>query len=339
MQKNKQDIFNQNDNYVRLLEASNIDLHKKLHKTKRKNIIFFLSFLTLVSLIIVFFLYKNHFSINDDIFKNHLSTVKFDKTKLLIQDNSGKYYEINTSTNLKYLANQDLFVEVNSNFIRFSNLQVPNIKNYTFNIYTPDKKYKIILPDDTKILLNKQSKITFSTNRKTTLTNAIIEGEAFFKVAHNPKQAFVVKASDMKVKVLGTAFDIYNYKDKNNTKVSLLKGSVEVSAYNKKTKIKPGEEAICSDNKSIKVKLSNVYDAINWTEEQFSFKEMKLSKIITKLEKWYKVRFVLKDEKLKNLHFTGIIIKKQGLRQFLKTLQYTENIRFSMDGNTIILTK
>jgi len=333
---NKQEVAN---SYIHLLETSNSELAKNLNKSKRKNIFYFTSFAIVILFLAGTFIYKNYF-FSSDIFDRYLPKVKYEEDKLLIGLNNETYYEIKQDTHLKFLANDKIFVEIKPAYIRFSLVdKTLEPIDIIYKIHVPKQKYKVILPDETEILLNKNSDLTFNLNRKTDRYNADLSGEAYFSVKHNPEFPFKVNANKIQIKVLGTEFNINNYPS-SQTKVSLIKGSVMLSTNEIKTKLQPGEIAVF-DKKEQKfdIKYANVLDDTNWTDNNFSFKQMKLSDIVKKLEKWYNIKFIIRDQDLKNTHFTGIISKKQGLKFFLNNLKYTENIKFSIKNNLIILTK
>ena len=52
-----------------------------------------------------------------------------------------------------------------------------------------------------------------------------IEGEGYLEVAHDAAQPFYVVTDQVKVKVLGTKFNISAYKDDNHVSVVLVEGS------------------------------------------------------------------------------------------------------------------
>jgi ferric-dicitrate binding protein FerR (iron transport regulator) len=73
-----------------------------------------------------------------------------------------------------------------------------------------------------------------------------LQGEAFFQAARNEKLPLVVTAGELKVKVLGTTFNVNAYPETGSVDVVLEEGSVEiVNAGGKSFRylLKPGELA------------------------------------------------------------------------------------------------
>jgi len=86
---------------------------------------------------------------------------------------------------------------------------------------------QIKLSDGTIVWLNANSKLVypsiFSKKRKVNL-----EGEGYFKVAHDAKHPFIVSTDKLNVQALGTEFDVNAYSDDKLSFVYLTEGSVKV---------------------------------------------------------------------------------------------------------------
>jgi ferric-dicitrate binding protein FerR (iron transport regulator) len=94
-----------------------------------------------------------------------------------------------------------------------------------------DKNLRLVLPDQSVIMLRKGSTITYpkafgSNERRVSLT-----GEAFFEVTHNEQQPFIVDAQSVAVKVLGTSFDVMC--SEQTADVSVATGKVQVNSKSK----------------------------------------------------------------------------------------------------------
>ena len=82
--------------------------------------------------------------------------------------------------------------------------------------------------------------------RRVTLT-----GEAYFKVTHNPEQPFIVSVANdrMRVKVLGTEFNLQSYNNESIVQTTLVSGAVHIEAVKNgdivsTIKLKPSERAV-----------------------------------------------------------------------------------------------
>ncbi|MEQ7798985.1 FecR domain-containing protein [Pedobacter sp. ASV1-7] len=89
---------------------------------------------------------------------------------------------------------------------------------------------KILLQDSTVITLNANSKIRVpSVFAKDKRDFFLEEGEAFFDVKRDASRPFVITASGLKIRVLGTSFNINSYKKNRDIKVKVTTGKVRVS--------------------------------------------------------------------------------------------------------------
>ncbi|MGY0036742.1 FecR family protein [Pedobacter sp. NJ-S-72] len=93
--------------------------------------------------------------------------------------------------------------------------------------------YQITLSDGTRVWLNSASSLHFPFSFSGATREVYLTGEAFFKVAKNPDQPFIVHTNQTDVKVLGTEFNVNSY-NSNITMTSLVEGSVKTSGHDKK---------------------------------------------------------------------------------------------------------
>ena len=103
-------------------------------------------------------------------------------------------------------------------------------------------KATIELPDGTNVVLNSASQLSYLNNFGENVRRVQLNGEAYFKVAHDEKHAFIVQIGDLEVKVLGTSFNVSAYEDAKDVTVVLLEGKVGVYAQKISHIMKPGDK-------------------------------------------------------------------------------------------------
>ena len=88
----------------------------------------------------------------------------------------------------------------------------------------------LTLSDGTQVKLNSGSTLSYPQQFSTFAHSreVYLEGEAFFKVVHQSKQPFIVHIGNLKVKVLGTQFNIKAYPAEENITTTLAQGKVLV---------------------------------------------------------------------------------------------------------------
>ncbi|RYE27330.1 MAG: FecR family protein, partial [Sphingobacteriaceae bacterium] len=161
---------------------------------------------------------------------------------------------------------------------------------YVNSVATPKGgQYRLKLPDGTIVYLNAASSITYPTQFMGDQRIVELSGEAYFEVAKNPAQPFIVKTSKVNVKVLGTHFNVSAYPDESTIKTTLLEGAVTVNYGNQAISIYPGQQTFISAENELKVKSVSTDDVVAWKNGYFSFEMDGISSAMKKIARWYNV--------------------------------------------------
>lgn len=192
-------------------------------------------------------------------------------------------------------------------------------------------KSHIILPDGTHVWLNAESKLSYSQNFGTKNRTVRLEGEAYFDVTKKAEMPFLIELSDhMKIRVLGTAFNLKAYKEDSRVETSLINGSLEVE-YSlgetiQKVLLKPMQKLSLQKTEqpgastdslvttAVQMTPLEYYDAeekvigeVVWKENKLCFDATPFDQVLQQLERWFNIRVVLKDASLKQKIFTAYI--------------------------------
>gem|GEM_PF-186994 len=202
----------------------------------------------------------------------------------------------------------------------------------------PGGQYKLMLPDGTLVWLNAASSITYPTafvekNRTVTIT-----GEAYFEIAQNPSQPFVVNAANTSISVLGTHFNVNAYTNEKTISTTLLQGAVKVSAGNSQQLLQPGQQANTDAAGNLRLNEHvNTQQIIAWKEGFFSFDNADLPAVMRQLARWYNVEVVYEGP-VPQRSFNGEIGRNLTLAQVLKGLSSTRiNYRVENNNRIVIL--
>jgi len=187
------------------------------------------------------------------------------------------------------------------------------------------KQVHFILSDGTKVWLNASSKIEFPASFESDMRVVQASGEIYFEVAHDKDRPFIVKTDDQQVKVLGTHFNVKQYRNDSEKSVTLLEGAVEVSSMNAKSqpfRLTPSQQYIQIDRGTPRIKrLANPETAIAWKEGTFYFEEADAKDIIKELERWYPVKIELKQY-AQDKKISGRIKRSDSLSKVIEMLQF-----------------
>jgi ferric-dicitrate binding protein FerR (iron transport regulator) len=228
-------------------------------------------------------------------------------------------------------------------------------------------QYQITLPDGTRVWLNAASSLKFPSSFAGKAQRKIeLSGEAYFEVAKNKKQPFIVISNEQLVEVLGTHFSISNYADEGSIKTTLLEGSVAVrhaefisaSRTSKSAKLvrdldlrqddrkvqddvilKPGQQSTFTHNKPIEVKQVDASDAIAWKDGKFAFRNESLESIMRKMARWYDIEIVYQNNQIGKEILGGSFTRSEQISTILTTLELASDAHFKIQGKKIIITK
>ncbi len=142
----------------------------------------------------------------------------------------------------------------------------------------------ITLPDNSKVVLNSNSKISF--NKKKWKENRVLklEGEAHFKVEKG--SAFTVEANKGKVTVLGTQFNVKT--EENIFEVVCFEGKVKTEHSNQINILTKGKAIRQIKEESLE-KWDLTETEPSWKNGESSFKSMPLKYVINALKNQYNI--------------------------------------------------
>ncbi|RPH30323.1 MAG: FecR family protein [Bacteroidales bacterium] len=215
------------------------------------------------------------------------------------------------------------------------NFTTENLQSYS-EIYAPyGTRTFFHLPDGSTGKLNGGSTLRFPTQFGEKVRDVKLTGEAYFNVTSNPKKPFVVSTENIDVKVYGTSFNVMAYADEQTAEVTLEKGKVEVF---KKTNniiksigiLKPNESCIYNSlSDSFKILSVNSAEKFSWLDGKLTFKYEPFEEVVRKINRWYNVNIVIKDDLLNTYTYYGTF-KDETLDEVLRLLQFIAPIRYKV---------
>lgn len=212
---------------------------------------------------------------------------------------------------------------------------------YNTLITPPGSEYTLVLSDGTEVMLNSESKLKYPVVFNKNSREVKLEGEAFFKVTKNRNTPFIVKADHVNVTVYGTVFNVSAYNNEGLVQTTLIEGSVGVSLISNietETKINPGQQhTYHKESGNTDTKEVNTEQYIAWTKGMFLFQNEPIENILKAMSRWYNFDLEFKDENLKKQRFTLSLGKYDNVSEVLDMISMSSNIKFSIDGNSILV--
>ncbi len=207
-------------------------------------------------------------------------------------------------------------------------------------IYVPaGQRAELLLPDSTKVWLNAHSKLVYPIAFLKDSRSVELDGEAYFEVKRNEDAPFIVKTSKAQIRVLGTEFNVIDYREEKDFEVSLLKGRVELGSRSRTGNyfMKPGERVVYKDGRYMATSIDD-FDYFKWKEGLICFRELPISDIIERLSLYFDIQIDLKNPRLFSERYTGKFRAKDGIEQVLKVLQIEHHFLYEKDSERNIIT-
>lgn len=202
-------------------------------------------------------------------------------------------------------------------------------------------EYALTLSDGTKVHLNSGTRLTYPSFFQGAERKVELTGEAYFEVT--PDDApFIVHTNDIKVRVLGTAFNVNAYEQDANVNTTLVNGKVEV--INKEDdrvyELAPGYNLnYQKKSRTIETHEVDVELYTAWVRGEFLFENQPLGDILVQLSRWYDFNIEYADASIQEMEFTGGAEKRRPIGYLLNQIEQVTNIKFKKDGKTIVAYK
>ena len=194
-------------------------------------------------------------------------------------------------------------------------------------------QYTLRLPDGTRVWLDAASSITYPTAFTGKERRVKITGQVYLEIAHNAAQPFITEVDGMEIKDIGTAFNINAYNDEASVKITLVTGAVAVGAQ----VLQPGQQFILTGGNGEVIDHADLDEALAWKNGKFLFGEKTdIATIMRQLARWYDVD--VKYEGQVGVHFGGSISRQVNVSKVLDKLALTGDVKFRIEGRTIIVT-
>ncbi|MBC9912939.1 FecR family protein [Chitinophaga varians] len=194
-------------------------------------------------------------------------------------------------------------------------------------------QYRVVLQDGSKVWLNAASSLRYPATFTGSTRTVELTGEAYFEIAGNARQPFIVHTPSQQVEVLGTHFNVNAYEENACTQTTLLEGRVRVSAGRNGLILRPGEQASLYHQGALSKAPADANAAVAWKNGYFIFNDTYLTEVLQQLCRWYDVEADLKS--VPNMHYNGVIPRNVPLSKALEMLEFTGGVKFNVNNNII----
>lgn len=207
-------------------------------------------------------------------------------------------------------------------------------------VYSPyGHKTMVVLPDNSKVWLNGDSRIKYNTNFSDS-RNVELSGEALFEVTKNPDNLFTVKSKDIRIEVYGTTFNVQSYDNDFISEVALVEGSVGLFHDEQLLKKMIPGEVIAYDVQANKFssQQGNIRQITSWRADELIIENETFESMVKYLERWYGVEITL-DQSLKQSLRLSFKVKTESLIELLSIIDHITPVSYEINGKQVKIKK
>ncbi len=191
------------------------------------------------------------------------------------------------------------------------------------------KRSDITLADGTHIWLNSGSQLSYPSEFKTDSREVFLSGEAFFDVKSNPDKPFYVVTQNIRIKVLGTRFNVSSYNEDNTTQTVLVEGKVVAGTnklFAKTIDLVPGERMIYDkSNENLSKDRVDVRLFASWVSGYLIFENEPITEVYKKLERYYNQQIAIEGS-LEQITFSGKLDLKDNIKDVLENMSFASSV-------------
>lgn len=198
---------------------------------------------------------------------------------------------------------------------------------------------EITLPDGSTVVLNAESVLlypeTFSRRREVHLS-----GEAIFDVTASRTNPFIVRTSDISVKVHGTVFSVSAYHDGTSATATLCDGKVSVWAEDgEPVELKPDQRFTYDREKgTAAVENVNASEATAWKDGGICFRSQSVHEVFSSIERRFGVTVYMDSEEYDKALLTAKFINGESLEELLDAIcQLVPGMEYTIEDDHIYI--
>lgn len=204
------------------------------------------------------------------------------------------------------------------------------------------KKSLITLPDGSKVKLNSESHLEYFSDFEHERGVKLI-GEAFFEIVKDSLRPFYVSTGDLRIRVLGTSFNVEAFPFEKNINVALVTGKVLIERK-EGMEIKPVDqlnphEMLIYDHQSAEYDITefNAKSVIGWKDGELHFDETDLHDVMETLERWYGVEITVSSTADLSGRINDVTYKNEPLDFVLEAIGFMSGFEAERKGKKVYI--
>ncbi|HRP57338.1 FecR domain-containing protein [Agriterribacter sp.] len=202
------------------------------------------------------------------------------------------------------------------------------------------------LPDGTQVWLSPSTVLEYPSAFGGGTREVKLSGEAFFEVAHDARNPFIITSDNIQTKVLGTSFNIQAYHNQKKIAVMVVTGKVKLSNLGamhdkiENVEIAANQKAVFDKNtdRFIKEDADTVAapNMLKRKEGEFVYKNERLQKLIDDLQEYFGVNIQVARE-IRECKVTANFYVTDDLQDTLEPIAISVNGDLQKNNNEFFI--
>jgi transmembrane sensor len=212
-------------------------------------------------------------------------------------------------------------------------------KTITAATNNDQKNLLVTLPDGSKILLNRNTRLSYHANFGKQSRNVRLTGEAFFDISGDTKKPFIIDAVNASVKVVGTSFNVITNNSYAACEVYVKTGKVMLTDNSGSKSVLLDPEFVGTINlKNTEKTLNKDPNYLAWKTDTLIYTGQKLDVVFHDLKRVYNMDIVADDNSITDNIWTSPI-ETQSQDTIIRLICGSFNLSYTKDSGVYHLIK
>jgi len=197
------------------------------------------------------------------------------------------------------------------------------------------QRSQVVLEDGSVVHLNTATRLAVQidqAHRRVTL----IEGQALFRIAHDPKRPFEVSVGERRITALGTSFDIRVDVASERMQVTMVEGRARIDWTDSQIELGAGEQWMVSRSTQRHRQQVEAERVISWRDGRLIFDDTSLREAVEEVNRYTSRPIVLQDVDLGALRISGVFSTGRG-ELFAEAIQALHELKIDLRNPEYIL--
>ncbi|MCB0640888.1 MAG: FecR domain-containing protein [Phaeodactylibacter sp.] len=201
-----------------------------------------------------------------------------------------------------------------------------------------DSSKKVELADGSEVVLNRSASLSYAYQPRSAVRRVELKGDAYFDVAKDPKNPFIIQCRMVEIEVLGTSFYVDAREEQDEVQVIVKSGRVAVRHQQQERILGAGEMAVFSVT-------GNRLDTLRPPDDNYqalktntlAFEATRLTDVVFALNRYYHANIRIESAALQDCLFSSTFTDK-SLDTVLKVLEASFELTVRRENGLILLT-